>query len=158
MANQKLQVARAINVYPSDNSDIPFPNISVSGQSSGSLLMDNTLIVDSPTFTNDNVAAGDIVYNITQGTTAMVTSLLNDSEVELNANIFTVESQDYIIYKGGNNSGCVIYVGQAGDVDVTTAGGDRVTFVGLLTGQFVPVQVVKVWSANTNASNLLALW
>ena len=59
---------------------------------------------------------------------------------------------------GSGNNGCVIYVGGAGNLDVTTAGGDRVTFTGLLAGQFVPVQVVRVWAAGTTATNIIALW
>lgn len=59
---------------------------------------------------------------------------------------------------GSNNEGCVLYVGGAGALDVTTVGGDRVTFTGILAGSFFPVQVVKVWAAGTTATNIIALW
>lgn len=59
---------------------------------------------------------------------------------------------------GGTNNGCVLYVGQAGNVRVLTAGGDDVTFVGLNTGSFVPIQVVRVFATGTNAEEILALW
>lgn len=59
---------------------------------------------------------------------------------------------------GGINNGCVLYVGQAGNVRVLTAGGDDVTFVGLNTGSFVPIQVVRVFATGTNAEEILALW
>jgi hypothetical protein len=52
----------------------------------------------------------------------------------------------------------VIYVGVAGNVQVTTAQGDQVTFNGLLAGQVIPVQVIRVWSASTTATNLLAIY
>lgn len=56
------------------------------------------------------------------------------------------------------NWACVLYVGGAGDVKVTTAGGDDVVLVGLAAGTFVPVNVVKVWATGTSATNIVALW
>lgn len=156
MANQKLQVARALQIYKSDNADIPFPNISRSGANTS--VVANKLVVAGANFTADQVAAGDIVYNTTTGVSATVTNLDSATQISLNADIFLATPNNFAIYKGGANDGCVIYVGEGGDVEVTTAGGDRVIFYGLLTGQFVPVNVTKVWSAGTNALNLLALW
>jgi hypothetical protein len=52
----------------------------------------------------------------------------------------------------------VIYVGVGGNVQVTTAQGDQVTFNGLLAGQVIPVQVIRVWSTSTTATNLLAIY
>lgn len=63
---------------------------------------------------------------------------------------------------GGNpagiNTGCVVYVGGAGDVKVKTAGGDDVTFSGITAGTFMPVQVIRVFSTGTTATNMIALW
>jgi len=56
------------------------------------------------------------------------------------------------------NNGCVLYVGVGGNVKVLTAGGDEVTFQNLNNGQFVPVQVVKVFATDTTATGLIALW
>lgn len=69
------------------------------------------------------------------------------------ANIPSVSTQD-----GSGNDGCVLYVGGAGNLKVTTAGGDEVTFTGVLAGSFIPVQVVKVWSTGTSATSIVALW
>jgi hypothetical protein len=52
----------------------------------------------------------------------------------------------------------VIYVGSGGNVKVTTAQGDDVTFVGVLSGSVVPVQVIRVWSTGTSATNLLRIY
>jgi len=52
----------------------------------------------------------------------------------------------------------VIYVGGAGNVKVTTAQNDDVTFNGLLAGQVIPVQVIRVWSTGTTATNLIAIY
>lgn len=52
----------------------------------------------------------------------------------------------------------VIYVGVYGDVKVTTAQGDTVTFVGLPAGTVIPVQVLRVWATGTSASSLVAIY
>jgi hypothetical protein len=52
----------------------------------------------------------------------------------------------------------VIYVGVGGNVQVTTAQGDQVTFVGLIAGQVIPVQVIRVWSTSTTATTMLAIY
>lgn len=69
------------------------------------------------------------------------------------ADIPSVSTQD-----GSGNNGCVLYIGGDGDLKVTTAGGDTVTFVGLTAGSFVPVQVLRVWVTGTTATDILALW
>jgi hypothetical protein len=51
-----------------------------------------------------------------------------------------------------------LYVGGAGDLKVKTAGGDEVTFTGILAGTFLPVQVVRVFATGTTATTVLALW
>lgn len=156
MAYQKLQVARSVKVYPSNNADIPFPNVISSG--ANDTVTANKLVNTGANFVSEAVAAGDIVYNTTTEASATVTNVDAIDTLSLSADIFTATPENYSIYKGGANNGCVIYIGGLGDIEVTTAGGDRVTFIGLVTGQFVPVQVIKVWSSETTATNLLALW
>jgi|DEB0MinimDraft_6_1074348.scaffolds.fasta_scaffold47412_2 hypothetical protein len=51
-----------------------------------------------------------------------------------------------------------IYVGGAGNVKVTTIGGDTVTFSGALAGTIIPVRVTRVFSTDTTATNLLGLY
>ena len=68
-------------------------------------------------------------------------------------NIPNISTED-----GSGNNGCVLYVGVTGNVRVLTAGGDDVTLVGVSAGQFVPVQVVKVFATGTTSTNILALW
>ena len=65
----------------------------------------------------------------------------------------SVSTQD-----GSGNNGCVLYIGGAGNLKVTTAGGDEVTFNGVLAGTFFPVQVLRVWATGTTATNIIALW
>jgi hypothetical protein len=70
----------------------------------------------------------------------------------------TVDIPSVSTQDGTGNNGCVLYVGVAGDVKVTTAGGDTVVFTGLLAGMFVPVQVLRVWATDTTATDIVALW
>ena len=51
-----------------------------------------------------------------------------------------------------------LYVGAAGDVSVTTIGGDSVTFQGVPAGAVLPVLVARVSATGTTASGIVALW
>lgn len=51
----------------------------------------------------------------------------------------------------------VLYIGGAGDLRVLTGNGDDVTYTGVEAGWF-PVQVVRVFSSDTGASNIIANW
>ena len=68
-------------------------------------------------------------------------------------NIPSVSSQD-----GSGNNGCVLYVGGAGNLRVLTIGGDDVLFSNIQAGSFLPVQVKRVYSTNTTATGIVALW
>jgi len=52
----------------------------------------------------------------------------------------------------------VIYVGTTGNVKVTTAQGDATTFVGVISGSVIPVQVIRVWSTGTTATNIVRIY
>ncbi len=55
----------------------------------------------------------------------------------------------------------VIYVGgfgTTGAVRVTTAQGTTVTFLGVPAGFVIPVQVRRVWSTGTTATNLIRIF
>ena len=52
----------------------------------------------------------------------------------------------------------VIYVGSGGNVKVTTAQGDDVTFTGMLSGSIIPVQVIRVWATGTSATSLVRVY
>jgi hypothetical protein len=51
-----------------------------------------------------------------------------------------------------------LYIGGAGDVKVDMALGNTVTFVGLLAGSILPVQVKRVYSTDTTATSIVALY
>lgn len=48
-----------------------------------------------------------------------------------------------------------VYVGGAGNVKVTTAKGTDVTFSGVPVGFKIGIEVSKVWSTGTTATNLV---
>lgn len=50
-----------------------------------------------------------------------------------------------------------LFVGGAGTVKVTMIGGGVVTFSGVAAGQFLPINVIRVWSTGTTATLILAL-
>jgi len=70
----------------------------------------------------------------------------------------TVDIPSISNQNGRGNNGCVLYVGTGGDLRVLTSGGDDVIFTGFPDGGFLPVNVVRVFSTNTTATNIVALW
>jgi len=161
MATQKLQPTRALTVIKSDNAVIPFVNLIDSGINTS--IVSSVLVSSSSIFVTDNVKTGDIVYNITDGTAATVVSVVSQTQIVLNADIFTATSKTFEIYQqsaqtGIGNQGCVLYVGIGGNIKVTTSGNDIVTFVNIQDGTFFPINVLKVFSEGTTATNIIALW
>jgi hypothetical protein len=157
MATQKLQVGRAfpVNIF-SDDVDIPFPALSASGSATVS---NATQLEDSTAnFVQGGINPGDIIYNTSTSEADVVTGINSPTVITLAGFSTGFTSGDgYEIYAGGNNFGCVLYIGGAGNLEVQTVGGDNVTLYGVQTGQFIPVQVMKVLTGTT-ATDILALW
>jgi len=162
MSVEIKQAHRALRVLPSNNADIPFPATNQTGTNTAVVAVNN-LQDSAAAFITNGVKIGDIVYNTTDGTAATVVSVASNTSLFLNDNIFTAINKDYIIYQASpqttiGNQGCVLYIGGAGNVTLTTNGSDIITLVGLNTGQFVPVQCTKVFLTGTTATNIIALW
>jgi hypothetical protein len=51
-----------------------------------------------------------------------------------------------------------IYIGGAGNIQVTTVDGDTVTMNGVTAGSFYPIRVARVWSTGTTATNIQSWW
>lgn len=51
-----------------------------------------------------------------------------------------------------------IYVGGAGDLHVTMSDGSEVTFVGIDTGETLPLRVRRVYATDTTATDIVALY
>jgi hypothetical protein len=156
MAYQKLQAGRALSVIKSDVAEVPFPQLIKSSTSSSVSV--GELVDSTANFTALGVQAGDIVYNTSGVAVAQVLRVVNATTLSLNLDIFTGIGESYSLYKGGENEGCVLYIGGTGDLTITTVSGDVVTLFGLPTGMFVPVQTIKVWATGTSATKIVALW
>lgn len=161
MPTQKLQPSRALRAHPSDNADIAYPNVIETGTSTTVTAL--KLIDSTGIFITNNVKTGDVVHNDTFGTVATVVSVDSQTQLTLNANIFTATAQLYTIYSMSSqtsmgNPGCVLYVGTGGNLRVTTSGNDIITFTNVQDGTFFPVNVVKLWATGTTATAVNALW
>ena len=159
----KTTFSRALAVIPSDNANVPYPAPSASGTNTSVAV--GALVDSAATFNTKNVKTGDIVYNTTDGTAATVISVVSQTQLLLNADIFTATSKAYVVYAASpqtsnGNPGCFLYVGGAGNVKVTTIGQDVVTFTAVPVGTVLPVQVVKVHGSGsgTTATLINALW
>lgn len=157
MAYQKLQASRALAVVPSDTVNIPNPAmLAIDSTATGAAAL--KLIDANGDFINKRVKIGDIIYSTVAGVASKVTGV--DSSTQLSVTVAIPNARPYQLYATVDtpNNGCVLYVGVAGDVKVTTAGGDDITFTGVLAGSFIPVQVLKVFATGTTATNIVALW
>ena len=164
MPNLKLQVSRALNVIKSNATNIPMPSLITSSVTTSTVtdkLVDSANNFSSSGVNPLNIQIGDTVYNTSSGTAATVTNVDSATQLTLNANIMA-STNAYTLYLGTNITGsvepCVLYVGTGGDLDITTAGGDVVTFVGIASGTFLPVQVIRVNSVGDTTANIIALW
>jgi len=159
MAYEKLQASAAITIYKSNNANIPNPAAqTITGVVTS--VIANKLVDSTAPFAG--VKVGDIVLNTSAGESATVTAVDSTSQLTLNADIFTALGEPYVLYtqqldflKAGN--GCVLYVGVSGDLNVITAAGQTVLFIGVPVG-FFPVQVTNVLSTSTTADSIVALW
>lgn len=158
----KSQFSRAIRAHKSDNTNIASPaNFNSSGTNTTATSF--KLINSAAKFITNTVYTGDIVHNDTDETKATVVSVDSETQLTLNTNIFTTTGKLYSVYSsssqvGLGNTGCNLYVGGAGDVSVVLISGDTITFFGVPVGTTLPVQVIKLRTTSTTATDVIALW
>lgn len=158
----KTTFSRANRAHPSDNANLAFPG-TVNSNGTNTTATAFKLINSAALFITNPVYPGDIVHNDTAGTSATVVSVDSETELTLNADIFTSTAQVYTLYSassqaGLGNTGCYLYVGGTGNVSVITIGGDQITFNGVPAGTTLPIQVLKLRSTGTTATLINALW
>lgn len=160
MAYQKLQAYRALKVLPNNSVDIPNPaTLAISSNTTSNA--PTKLIDGTQNFITKGVKIGDIVYNTSAGAAMTVTAVDSADTLTVTGTIASAASYKIYASQDTKNLGCVLYVGGAGDLLVTTAGGDTVEFIGVLAGSFIPVQVTRVFrtgQTGTAATNIVALW
>ena len=157
----KTTFSRALAVIPSDNAVVPSPYLIHTG--ANTTVATNKLITVTGDFIFDNVKTGDVVYNISASTAATVVTVDSQTQLTLNANIFPTGGQTFRIYQqspqtGLGNTGAFLFIGGAGNVAVTTIGGDDVIFNAVPVGTILAVQVLKVKATSTTATLINALW
>jgi 5-deoxy-D-glucuronate isomerase len=153
----KTTFSRALNVIPSEDANIPYPTVIVSGTVTD--VDTDKLVDDTVDFIALNVKEGDIVYNITNTLAATVVSVDSNIQLTLNADIFTNIGEEYIVYQaspqtGLGNPGCFLYIKKETDYKVVTIGGDVILFDAVPNGTILPVQVIKLISGD----KCIALW
>jgi hypothetical protein len=157
----KTTFSRALRAHPSNNADIAYPAQIAGGSNTTATAF--KLINSAALYVTKNVKTGDVVHNDTAGTAATVVSVDSETELTLNADIFTSTGQVYAVYAMSSqtsmgNPGCFLYVGGTGNVSVVTIGGDIIVFNGVPAGTTLPIQVVKLRSTGTTATLINALW
>jgi len=55
-------------------------------------------------------------------------------------------------------TGSIVFVGGGGTVRVLTVQGSDVTFIGVLAGSVLPVQVIQVFASTTTATNMVRIF
>lgn len=152
MANLKIQGLRILKVIPSDNVDIPDPSkLAVSSTSTAAT---SDLVDTSQEFTK-TVKVGDIVYDTTNAVAAVVSDVLSDTTLDLDYG--TVASgANYKIFSAATTD-CVFYVGVAGDIKVTSSGGDTEILVAAPAG-YHPLNITRVFDTLTTATDIIAIW
>ncbi len=168
MAYQRLQVTRALKVHKTTTSiDIPDPDFAgITGTNATSTTKKLT-VAAANTFTSSTVETGYIVENVTQGKYALVSAIdtvaspNQGTQLTLSEDIFSTAGDTFQIYSQSTR-GCILYVGGTGILNVVTAAGDSVSYVGAPTGSFLPIQVVRVLSSlngvATSATDFIAHW
>jgi hypothetical protein len=157
----KTTFSRALRTHKSDDANIPYPTLIETGTNTTATAF--KLIDSAGLFITNNIQTGDIVHNDTDETAATVVSVDSETQLTLNANIFTATAKLYAVYQsspqtGLGNPGCFLYVGGAGNVSVVTIGNDIATFFAVPAGTTLPIQVLKLRSTSTSATNIVALW
>jgi len=74
------------------------------------------------------------------------------------ASVTKSDTVDIPSVSGGENNGCVLYVGTGGILRILTVGGDDVTLTNVPNGSFIPIQVLRVFLSTTTATDIIALW
>jgi hypothetical protein len=158
----KTTFSRALRAHPSDNANIAFPG-AVNSTGVNTTATAFKLINSAATFITNLVYAGDVVHNDTGLLAATVVSVDSETQITLNADIFTSTAQTYTIYSmssqaGLGNTGCYLYIGGTGNVSVITLGGSQITFAGVPAGTTLPIQVVRLRATGTTATLVNAMW
>ena len=162
MAYQKLQVGRATDMddKQSDTEDTVNLNDVINtytrtlGGGGGQIIDANA------TFITDGVKPGDLAFR--PGTTAEASRVISvDSETQITCSISVVSVGNNFSILSQSEEPAVLYIGDVtagASLKVRSAGGDDATFVNVVEGTFLPVQVKRIYATGTTASKIIALF
>ena len=171
------QPTQALNVIPSDVINIPEPDAYITGNNSagaGTTITDasaNFLGVSNPGNTgySNRVNPGDVVYHEAAGpvfTLLTVVSIIDNNNIQVSASITGGRYQIYRANRGDinlNKEGFSLFVGgsgggTAGNISVIPASSNQtVVLENIPDSSFIPLQVRRVNSGGTTATNIIAL-
>ncbi len=177
MAYPKITVNTGLaqEVISSDTLPIPSPDLAKLTGTTTAATTDKLVDVGADF---SNVSIGDVVYNTTDNTSASVVAIDSSTILEVSADIFT-SPESYTIFLGGPNGssridsseGCLLYVGSNDatmdvaksyvDVKVQTTAGSDVTFANFPVGNYLPIQIIKLYTTGTDAASrnsCIAIW
>ena len=154
MADLKLQVQRQLKIVPSDTIGIPDPSTKAASGTQTSATA-SKLTDTAATFETDGIKVGYIVHDETGGSIATVTAVDSETVLSLSADIFTA-TESYSIYAESTRDASW-YVGVSGDVAGIDASGEAFLLVEVPTG-WQPLQIQRIDSTNTTATDLVAGW
>lgn len=159
MAIQNLQASTAIEVIPSDTINIPNPvAVSATGTTTGVGTTANDVVDSAATFTDGSVKVGDIVMNNTDLSIHTISAIVDDNNLTLTAGSIGT-GKSYTIYDHTAKAMPSLYVGVAGDVSVEMAGtGAAIVYKGVAAGSTLPINVTRVNSTATTATDIVALF
>lgn len=171
----KTTFSRALKVIPSDDCNVPSPNLLIRStntgvstnklvDSNGKFYVNVSSEADGSSRREYRVNVGDVVYCYGNFKAATIVAVTSDTELILNADIMD-SFYEYEIYQEGaqtglGNQGCYLYISNIsliGDLKINTIGGDDISFTNIPTG-LLPIQVKKVFGAGTNLTDITALW
>ena len=162
MAYQKLQAGMALVVIPSNNINIPSPSDAILS-TTGAITLTNTLAGTGTTFEDGSIKVGDIIYHEGgAGQALRITAIVSGISLTVDdgaGGAVLNSAGGYTIYKDRNQA-CVLYVGVAGVLEVVMSNGQfasRVEFQAAANG-YHPIQVKRVCSGRTTATDIIALW
>ena len=153
----KTHYGRALPIPPDTEITIPFPGgEGLSSETNGNV-DPNNLFDDTANFTT-NVLGNTVIT--ASGLIATVVGFVSENEIVLSADIASTSGIQYKLYTQSPNSGFSIYFpkGIISNLDITTIGGDRLTFTDIGDANASMIFPVACLTVKTSSSRLIALW
>ena len=156
MAYQKLQPGRSrpytISTFSDTVDNVALYDNPILGVTASSGTPGVITSATATTFIQDKVQPGDLVLNATvasRGQSTLVKQVISDTELILeDADAIFFPSNTFFITPPPSEP-AVLNVTQSTEggisLKITTSGGDDLTFVGLQSGSYLPVQTTRIW-------------